>query len=114
MSGAEGYEFGDVGWVSEANVEHEVSGEPTDAEAAEQENAEHDRFLETYQPVITRLPEALIVEAEARAEELKAERVKTLVRDLGISEDEAREQVYGPSPAKDAPGDDDDTHAADE
>lgn len=97
MSEVEGYETPQDAAASGADQEHETTGEPFDAEAHAEESAEHDKFLETYEPVITRLPEALVIEAEARQEELKAERVKTLMADLGISEDEAREQVYGPS-----------------
>ena len=97
MSGVEGGRIGGPveGDVTEA--EHEITGEPFDAETHEAESAAHDKFLETYEPVITRLPEALADEAVVRAAELKEERVHTLVADLGISEDEARVQVYGPS-----------------
>lgn len=65
--------------VAPEQVESAETGETTDvefdAEAHAAESAEHDAFLETYAPVITRLPQAILDEsAEQReAEEAKAE-----------------------------------------
>jgi hypothetical protein len=104
MSEVEGYGTPQDAAAAAVDAEHETSGEPFDAEAHEAESADHAKFLETYSPCITRLPEALADERAAYDAEQKEARVQTLVTELGISEDEAREQVYGPSkPAEPEP-----------
>jgi hypothetical protein len=59
----------------------------------------HERFLETYEPIVTRLPEALEADRSAQAEADAASeterRVRATMESEGVSEDEARAIVSG-------------------